>query len=78
MRIGLGIIDYSQELSAVGESSGFSSSSLPMILLALDVKVSLLPVVVGAKDSESSVLTLRERSDILNQGCAWWIGFTLS
>lgn len=52
-------MDYSQELSA-GESSGVSASSLPMILLALDVKVSFFPVVVCAKNSESSVLSLRE------------------
>lgn len=58
--MGLIITDYSQELSAEGESSGFSSSSLPMNLLALDVKVSLLPVVVGGKDSESFVLSPRE------------------
>jgi hypothetical protein len=65
----LGIIFFEidshvHELSAGGDSSGFSSSSLPIILLALDVKVSLFPLVDG-EGSDSSVLSLREWSDIL-------------
>lgn len=65
----LGIIfieidSHSQELSAGGDSSGFSSNSLPIILFALDVNVSLFPVVDG-EGSDSSALSLREWSDIL-------------